>query len=369
MEEPNCHILMKPILQTSESITVGVPVVDTAKCTLCGKCGEVCRFSAIIVIGEQVLTFPELCHGCGGCSRLCPEKAITEGVRELGVIETGLAGPVAFVQGRLRVGEAMSPPLIRAVKSKINDCKIAILDAPPGASCPVIHTVMGSDFIILVTEPTPFGLHDLRIAVDAISGLGIPLGVILNRSDVGDEEVQRFCRQRGIPLLAEIPHDRRIAEGYARGNLLVDSAPQYRKLFLELFDTITALTDEPYINISRKHYREGTRHHQRQGRHRKDESYRKLRVPCQRQGARRLRRRRGRPAHPCASEEHPSGRISWRNQGPHRSGHMYPMRRLPGSVSFWGHFRATGGKSVLVRGVRGVCSCLPGTGDLRSKKG
>ncbi len=226
VEEPNCHILVKPTLQTSESITVAVPVVDTAKCTLCGKCGEVCRFSAIIVIGEQVLTFPELCHGCGGCSLLCPEKAISEGTRELGVVETGWAGPVAFVQGRLRVGEAMSPPLIRAVKGKIDDRKIAILDAPPGASCPVIHTVMGSDFLILVTEPTPFGLHDLGIAVDAISGLEIPLGVILNRSDVGDGKVQEFCRHRGIPLLAEIPHDRGIAEGYARGNLLVDSAPQ-----------------------------------------------------------------------------------------------------------------------------------------------
>jgi MinD superfamily P-loop ATPase len=244
VEEPNCHILMKPILHTSETITLGVPVVDTTTCTLCGKCGDVCRFSAILVIGEQVLTFPELCHGCGGCSLLCPEKAITEGARELGVVETGLAGPVAFVQGRLRVGEAMSPPLIRAVKSKIDTSKIAILDAPPGASCPVIHTVIGSDFLILVTEPTPFGLHDLGIAVEAISELGIPLGVILNRSDVGDKEVQWFCRQKGIPLLAEIPHDRRIVEGYARGNLLVDSAPQYRSLFLELFDTITSLTDE-----------------------------------------------------------------------------------------------------------------------------
>ena len=195
MEEPNCHILMKPVLQTCESITVPVPIVEMDKCTLCGKCGEVCRFSSIVVIGNQVLTFPEMCHGCGGCSLLCPEKAITEGCRELGVIETGLAGPVEFVHGRLRIGEAMSPPLIRAVKEKINPHKLAILDAPPGASCPVIHTVMGSDFIILVTEPTPFGLHDLKIAVEAISHLAIPLGVILNRSDVGDKEVQKFCAQ------------------------------------------------------------------------------------------------------------------------------------------------------------------------------
>ena len=249
VEEPNCHILMKPVLQTVESITVPVPIVEMDKCTLCGKCGEVCRFSSIVVIGNQVLTFPEMCHGCGGCSLLCPEKAITEGCRELGVIETGLAGPVEFVHGRLRIGEAMSPPLIRAVKAQINPHKLAILDAPPGASCPVIHTVMGSDFIILVTEPTPFGLHDLKIAVEAISHLAIPLGVILNRSDVGDREVHKFCMQMDIPLLAEIPHDRQIAEGYARGNLLVVSAPQYIREFLEIFKKINELINGSKSNL------------------------------------------------------------------------------------------------------------------------
>jgi MinD superfamily P-loop ATPase len=234
VEEPNCHILMKPVLEASESITVRVPIVDKDKCTLCGKCGEVCRFSAIVVIGDQVLTFPEMCHGCGGCSLLCPENAIGEGHRELGVIETGRAGSVDFVHGLLRVGEAMSPPLIRAVKEKINPEKIAILDAPPGASCPVINTVMGSDFIILVTEPTPFGLHDLKIAVEALAPLEIPCGIILNRSDVGDQEVQRYCAESCIPVLAEIPHSRKIAEGYATGNLLVVEEPAHIRTFLEL---------------------------------------------------------------------------------------------------------------------------------------
>lgn len=238
VEEPNCHIFMKPVVQTSETVTIPVPVVDPDKCTLCGKCGEVCRFSAIVVIGDQVLTFPEMCHGCGGCSLLCPEKAITEGSRELGVLETGMAGPVKFVHGVLRVGEAMSPPLIRAVKERINKEKIAILDAPPGASCPVINTVMGSDFIIMVTEPTPFGLHDLCIAVEAVGPLGIPLGVVLNRADIGDKEVQAFCREKDIQLLAEIPHDRKIAEGYARGDLLVRAAPEYGDLFLEMIAAI-----------------------------------------------------------------------------------------------------------------------------------
>jgi len=241
VEEPNCHILTKPVLEASEIVTLPVPVIDKDKCSLCGKCGEVCLFSAIVVIGAEVLTFPEMCHGCGGCMLLCPEKAITEGPRELGVIETGWTGPVEFVHGRLRVGEAMSPPLIRAVKSKISPKKVAVIDAPPGTSCPVINTVKGSDFILLVTEPTPFGLHDLRIAVDAVSGMGIPLGVLLNRSDLGDHEVPKFCVAKGIPLLAKIPHDRDIAEGYARGDLLVTSAPKYIRVFLELFVKIQEL--------------------------------------------------------------------------------------------------------------------------------
>jgi MinD superfamily P-loop ATPase len=241
VEEPNCHILAKPVLETSETVTLPVPLVDRDKCSLCGRCGEVCRFSAIVLIGNEVLTFPEMCHGCGGCVLLCPEKAITEGYRELGVVETGRTGPVEFVHGRLRIGEAMSPPLIRAVKSKINSEKVAVVDAPPGASCPVINTVKGSDFIILVTEPTPFGLHDLRIAVDAVSGMGIPLGILLNRSDLGDDEVPKFCLAKAIPLLAKIPHDRDIAEGYARGDLLVTSAPKYMRVFLELFGKIQEL--------------------------------------------------------------------------------------------------------------------------------
>ncbi|MBI4963087.1 MAG: ATP-binding protein [Desulfomonile tiedjei] len=241
VEEPNCHILMKPVLKTREVVSLPVPVVDMDRCTRCGKCGEVCRFSAIIVIGDQVLTFPELCHGCGGCWLLCREKAIREGSRELGVVETGFAGPVEFVQGVLRVGEAMSPPLIRAVKAKVDPDKIAILDAPPGASCPVINTVSGSDFIIMVTEPTPFGLNDLSIAVDAVTQLGIPLGVVLNRADIGDNGVQVFCRQKDIPILAEIPNDRNVAEGYARGDLLVTSAPNYIGLFLQMIQRVQNL--------------------------------------------------------------------------------------------------------------------------------
>ena len=184
------------------------------------------------------------CHGCGGCSLLCPEQAIREVPRELGVVETGSSEGVAFVQGRLRIGEAMSPPLIKAVKTKINPDHIAILDAPPGASCPVIRTVEDSDFVILVTEPTPFGLHDLRIAVSAFNQLNLPLGVVINRSDVGDQEVQVFCESKGIPLLMEIPHNRAIAQGYARGRLLIDSAPEYGERFEGLVDRIMDLSSQ-----------------------------------------------------------------------------------------------------------------------------
>lgn len=241
VEEPNCHIMMRPTIVEREVVTLPVPVVDMSRCTLCGKCGEICRFSAIVVIGPQVLTFPEMCHGCGGCSLLCPEKAITEGSRELGILETGFAGPVEFVQGVLRVGEAMSPPLIKAVKSRINPAKVAILDAPPGASCPVINTVAASDFIIMVTEPTPFGLHDLRIAVEAVGELGVPIGVVLNRSDIGDRGVHSYCAERNLPLLLEIPHRRDIAEGYSRGQVLVESAPEFKSSFSDLLGKVEKL--------------------------------------------------------------------------------------------------------------------------------
>ncbi len=241
VEEPNCHIFVRPEIRTSEPVYLPVPKVDEEICTRCGTCGDICQFSAIVVIGKNVLTFPELCHGCGGCSLLCPEKAITEESRELGVLETGFSGDLEFVHGVIRIGEAMSPPLIKEVKAKIDPEKIAILDAPPGTSCPVITTVRDTDFVILVTEPTPFGLHDLKIAVDAVRPLDIPMGVVLNRSDIGDSEATAYCAEQNLPVLMEIPHDRRIAEGYSRGITLVESAPEYTDRFLDMYREIETL--------------------------------------------------------------------------------------------------------------------------------
>jgi len=235
VEEPNCHIFLKPTIQDSRSVGVPTPKVDLDLCTGCGECGEMCQFSAIVCINQKVLTFPELCHGCGGCSLACSAGAISEVAREVGVVEQGHADGVAFVQGRLRVGEAMSPPLIREVKKHLDPDAVAIIDAPPGTSCPVIEAVKGSDYVILVTEPTPFGLNDLVLAVDMVRALGLPMGVLINRADIGDNRVTRFCQENSIPIIAEIRDDRKIAELYSRGIPVVEALPEMRPVFAEVF--------------------------------------------------------------------------------------------------------------------------------------
>ncbi|MBW2574436.1 MAG: 4Fe-4S binding protein, partial [Deltaproteobacteria bacterium] len=201
-------------------------------------CAEICRFKAIAVIGEMVLTFPELCHSCGGCMEVCPEKAITETGRNLGVIETGHKNNLNFIHGRLRIGEAMSPPLIKEVRSYTRSDKLTIIDAPPGTSCPVIAAMKGADFVLMVTEPTPFGLHDLKLAVEAVKILGIPRGLIINRSDIGNNRVKEYAAKESLPILMEIPFDREIAETYSRGKLIVEELPGWKDKFLELYDNI-----------------------------------------------------------------------------------------------------------------------------------
>jgi MinD superfamily P-loop ATPase len=243
VEEPNSHLFIHPTFQKREIVTTSIPEVDEKKCTFCGKCSEICQYKAIVVIGETVLPFLELCHSCGGCTLVCPEKAITEGERSLGIIEIGRRNGLEFIHGKLRVGEAMAPPLIRKVRSFAHPDKLTIIDAPPGTSCPVMASIKGADFVLLVTEPTPFGLHDLKLAVGAVRILGIPCGLLINRSDMGDDKVREYAAAEQLPILMEIPFDRRIAEAYSRGELLIEIMPQWKEKFLQLYDRIKGLIE------------------------------------------------------------------------------------------------------------------------------
>jgi MinD superfamily P-loop ATPase len=241
VEEPDAHIFLDPIIETEVPAIIPVPRVDKAKCTHCGKCGEVCEFHAIVVVKDTVLNFDELCHGCGACSYVCPEDAVTEVERQIGTIRIGEAGEIGFVEGILNIGEPMASPLIKKEKTFMRNPGTVILDAPPGTSCPVIETVRGSDFCLLVTEPTPFGLNDLELAVGMAEKLGIPTGVLVNRANVGDRGVWDFCREKDIPILMEIPMDQRIAELYSGGIPFVKEMEDYRSAFRELLEKIEAM--------------------------------------------------------------------------------------------------------------------------------
>jgi len=233
VEEPNAALFLRPELTTRRAVGVLIPVVDAGRCIACGRCAEVCQYHAITVIGKQTLVFPELCHGCGSCTRQCPAGAIHEELNGMGILEQGHAGSVAFAQGTLNVGEAMAVPVIRQLKQwatppEVGDRPV-ILDAPPGASCPVVETLRGADAVLLVTEPTPFGLHDLRVAVQvARDELGLPVAGVVNRDGVGDAGVDAYCAAEGLPILLRIPLDRAIAEGIANGAPLVAIQPEYR---------------------------------------------------------------------------------------------------------------------------------------------
>jgi MinD superfamily P-loop ATPase len=234
VEEPNAHLFLKGYKIKEEIVTIPIPQVDESLCDGCGECGKFCEYHAIVTFGTAPLVFPEMCHGCGGCTMVCPQKAIREIDKRIGVVETLQAGNITLIQGLLDVGSAMAPPLIRAVKAHLQNGLPAILDAPPGTSCPVIATLRETDFVVLVTEPTPFGLHDLKLAVDMVRELRIPFGVVVNRVGVGDDRVHVYCNEQNIPVILEIPDDRRIAEVYSRGELIVESLPEYRELFLNL---------------------------------------------------------------------------------------------------------------------------------------
>lgn len=238
VEEPNGRLFLKPQITSGHSFGRLHPKVDPEKCIHCGLCGDICQFSAIVSVGRKVLVYPELCHSCGGCALVCSPGAITEELRPNGRIEAGQAGSIRFVDGVLNVGEARSAPLIRQVKAEAPEADLLIIDSPPGTSCPVVESVRHADFVVLVTEPTPFGLNDLKLAAEMVRTLNLPFGVVINRAGLGDRETQEYCRRDGIEILAEIPDDRRVAEAYSCGLLACVAVPSFSTQLEHLLDCL-----------------------------------------------------------------------------------------------------------------------------------
>lgn len=238
VEEPDSHIFLKPKIKEIKNATIPIPEIDETRCDFCGKCANICIYNALAVLKDKVLIFPHLCHGCGGCTILCPQKAIKEVNRDIGIVEIGNSSKIEFIHGKLNIGEVMAPLLIRIVKDHINTKKIVIIDAPPGTTCPVIEAIKGSDFCILVTEPTPFGLNDLIMAVEVLRKLNISFGVVINRSNIGDDRVDNYCREEEIPVLMRIPYSKEIAISYSEGIPIVERFPEYKNWFLNLYEGI-----------------------------------------------------------------------------------------------------------------------------------
>jgi len=238
VEEPNVHILLRPKVEEKIPVELFVPRIIEDSCDYCGECARFCQYNALFVVGDTAMVFPELCHSCGGCSIFCPRNAIVEEPRQIGMVLKGVAGDIDLVYGEINVGEPLAVPVISAVKKHMKGNSTVILDAPPGTACPVVETIDGADFCLLVTEPTPFGLHDLQVAVEVVRELQLPLGVIVNFAGIGDRGVYDFCKRREIPILMEIPFDRRIAELYSKGTPFVTAIPDWKKRFTDLVDTI-----------------------------------------------------------------------------------------------------------------------------------
>jgi MinD superfamily P-loop ATPase len=238
VEEPNAHLFLHPLISQVKPVFIPVPKVDESLCDFCGKCGEFCQFHAIAVVPKKVIVFPELCHGCGGCRLICPSKAIVEENRQIGVIKLGQANHIQLAYGEINPGEPMPGPIIRELKKHTESGGATIIDAPPGTSCPVIESVYGSDYCVIVTEPTPFGLHDMKLMVDVLRRMEIPFGAVVNRAGVGDEKVYDYCQAEGIPVLLKIPFERRIAEAYSRGVAFTQVMPEWGERFSSLFSII-----------------------------------------------------------------------------------------------------------------------------------
>ena len=242
VEEPNAHIFLDPKIEQVRSVEKLFPQVDGRRCTLCGACAKACEFNAIAVIGKKVLVYNELCHGCGLCKMVCSTGAISEIPHELGVVESGEAHGFPFAHGLLNVGEAMAAPIIHALKDEIVPGLTVILDTPPGTGCPVIAAMHGADVALLVTEPTPFGLHDLKAAVGVARSLELPIFVVINRDGIGDDRVERYCEQEDIPIPLKIPFDRQIAFLYSHGAPFIDELPEWRERFVALYERLKGVS-------------------------------------------------------------------------------------------------------------------------------
>lgn len=238
VEEPNGHIFLRPVIEQEQPIEKSIPVVDASRCTHCGLCAKACRYGAMASLPNQTLVFAELCHGCGGCTLACPRGAIQAATRRIGTLQQGRSEKILFVQGTLDVGEAMSPPAIRAVKAAAPPADLVLLDAPPGTSCPAVETIRGADLVLLVTEPTRFGLHDLVLAVELVQTLRLPMGVVINRADIGNGKIREYCDWNRIPILAEIPDQRAVAEAYSRGQMIAETVPGFGQRIVRLLTQI-----------------------------------------------------------------------------------------------------------------------------------
>lgn len=240
-EEPNAHFFLNPDFNETTPVFLPVPEVDEEKCTACGRCAEMCRYNALAVLDKTVLVFQEMCHGCGGCTLICPEEAIQEKDVRVGQVDAGRTGGIEFLRGILDVGQVVTAHVIREVQRRLDSNKTVIIDAPPGTSCPMMAAVEKSDFTLLVTEPTPFGLNDLTLAVETLRVLRVPHGVVINRADIGDKRIHEYCRQENISILAELPYDPAVAAAYAEGIPIVRKNEDYAEIYRRLFDRIKRL--------------------------------------------------------------------------------------------------------------------------------
>lgn len=238
VEEPNAHLFLNPLFNHEQSVDKLLPLIKTDACIGCGACVESCEFNALALMGGNVLLYDALCHGCGRCTLVCPAGAISETPHQLGILQSGSSRGFSFSQGLLKIGETMATPIIHALKETIEPDKLAILDSPPGTGCPMIATLHDASVALLVTEPTPFGHHDLKAAVGVARTLNVPVAVVINRQGIGNHQVEKYCQQEDIPILLTIPFDRAIAESYAIGTPLVDAIPSWREAFLGLADQL-----------------------------------------------------------------------------------------------------------------------------------